>query len=156
GPGCTPFGDNKVPIHVTALSFATPGGDGGVFMPPDGGVDDPSKLVPHIVFNSGTLRGGVLEAGPARVQLSIPFRGDNAPTLPLSGAHIQMKLSERGQGTYVGTTMNPMTGKTVGDGLLGGVLQAVTLAQLKNLDLGGLLKPEQSLLDAVFVGPVSA
>ena len=39
-------------------------------------------------------------------------------------------------------------------GRLGGVLSAVTLAQIKGIDAGGVIKPDQSLLDAVFAGAV--
>jgi hypothetical protein len=151
-PTCDPFADNKVSVHLTAISF----GDNMAGMPlqldggvPDGGSLDVTGHPPLIVFNNGNVKGGTLNAGPSLFALSLPFQSDLNITLTLTGAHMTMVLDDQPLGTYV----RPQT--TTPNGLLGGVLEAVSLAQIRNLNIGGVLKPDQSLLDAVFAGPVA-
>jgi hypothetical protein len=72
--------------------------------------------------------------------LSIPFRSDANINLELKGARVKMTLSDDGTHT------------NVMGGMLGGVLEAASLAQITNINAGGIIKPDQSLLDAVFVG----
>ncbi len=141
-PTCDPFGDNKVTVHVQEVSFA-----GAPF--PDGGMPDPGDRPPHIVFADGNVKGGVFNAGPDLFELGLPIQGVNL-NLTLSGAHVRMNLDDKPLGTYV----DPQQPGMPPNGLLGGVLEAVSLAQI-HLDAGGVLKKEQSLLDGIFVGPVA-
>jgi len=161
GPTCDPFGDNKVSVHVQALSF----GDNaaGMSLPLDGGVTDAGQdtpvdvtgYKPLIVFADGNVQGGVLNAGPDLFELSLPFQSDININLTLTGAHVRMALVDKPLGTYI-TPNNAMDpNDKIPHGLLGGVLEAVSLAQIKGISAGGVLTPEQSLLDAVFVGPVA-
>ena len=133
---CDPFGDNKVPVHVLQESF---------------NMSDPSK--PLIVFADGNVQKGVLAAGPDLFQLAIPFDKGIDVTLTLTGAHVRIVLDDKALGTYVdpgsdASAMQP-------NGILGGVLGAASLAQIKGINAGGVIKPEQSLLDAVFAGPAA-
>ena len=131
GDKCDVFGDNTSPVHVQALSFSNaPANPMGNLMP-DG-------LKPFIVFGDGSVKSGTLNAGPDLFQLALPISGFDL-TLTLSGARVKMKLTEKNGGTYVDS------------GVLGGVLQAITLAQI-HIAAGGILKKEQSLLDGIFVG----
>jgi len=98
---------------------------------------------PLIVFPDGTVKNGVLNAGPDLFQLSIPFDADINVALTLTGARVKMTLTDKPNGTYAS------------DGVLGGVLQASSLAQIKGIDGAGVIKPEQSLLDAIFAGPAA-
>jgi hypothetical protein len=123
-PSCFPFGTNNVTIDVTDASFTSPG-------------------TPQITFKSGKIENNVLAAGPDLFRVSVPIT-DFPIDLELSGARLQMTLSD-----------NPgaKTTKT-DDGLLAGVLQATTLSQITGIEASDFIKKEQSLLDAVFVGPV--
>ncbi len=140
GKGCDPFGSNDLPVHVQALSFsnynAAGWADGGI---PDGGVIPVAGLTPFIVFPDGNVMGGALTAGPDLFKLDLDIQGV-ALTLTLNGAHVKLTLADKPDGTYVTS------------GILGGVLQDVSLAQI-HLDAGGVLHKEQSLLDGIFVGP---
>ena len=146
-PTCDPFTDNKVPVHVQALSFG-----GAPFPATDGGTLDPMDRPPLITFADGNVKGGVLNAGPDLFKLSIPFDKSVDVTLTLNGARIRMVLTDKPLGTYV--TGEPFDDK-LPRGLLGGVLEAISLAQI-HIAAGGVLKKEQSLLDGVFVGPAGA
>jgi hypothetical protein len=139
GKGCDPFGDNDLPVHVQGLSFSNFNANGIL----DGGIGDggiaPGGLKPFIVFPDGKVSGGTLTAGPDLFELALNISGVDL-TLTLSGAHVRMDLVDKANGAYVM------------QGLLGGVLEAVSLAQI-HIDAGGVLKKEQSLLDGIFVGP---
>jgi hypothetical protein len=127
-PSCDPFKDNNVHIDVQTSSFV----DATV-----------SPLQPNIAFKEGVIKASVLNAGPDRFSINVPFRGGMPLSLELTGARVQMTLSDDGSKTHA-------TG-----GLLGGVLNAVSLSQITGINAGGVIKPDQSLLDAVFVGPVA-
>ncbi len=156
---CDPFADNKLPVHVQALSFGK--NASGMSLPtdaPDGGMGDdttvdPTGYPPLIVFADGNVQKGVLTAGPDLFKLSLPFDKSINITLTLTGAHVRMVLDDKSLGTYIDPNTDP-TDK-VPHGLLAGVLEAASLAQIKGLNVGGVLKPDQSLLDAVFAGPVA-
>jgi hypothetical protein len=94
---------------------------------------------PLIEFKDGKVQKGVLRAGPDIFTLAIPLQG-NSINLELKGARVQMELSDDATKT---SAMN---------GLLGGVLEASSLQQITGINAGGVIKPDQSLLDAVFVG----
>jgi hypothetical protein len=98
-----------------------------------------SSMQPLIEFKDGKVKNHVLTAGPDIFSLSIPIQ-DNNVQLELKGARVQMTLSDDGTKT------------TVTDGLLGGVLEASSLEQITGIDAGGVIKPDQTLLDAIFVG----
>jgi hypothetical protein len=98
-----------------------------------------SSMQPLIQFKDGHVGMNVLNAGPDVFSLGIPIQGTNI-NLELKGARVQMTLADDGTNT------------TAMSGLLGGVLEAASLAQITNINAGGVIKPDQSLLDAVFVG----
>ena len=100
-----------------------------------------AMMQPLIAFKDGSIKANVFSAGPDLFSIDVPIQGIDV-ALQLNGVHLQMTLADGGGKT---STM---------DGLLGGVLEAVTMAQIKNINAGGVIKPDQSLLDAVFVGPV--
>jgi hypothetical protein len=98
-----------------------------------------TSMQPLISFKDGKVKKNVLTAGPDVFTLSIPIQSTNVD-LVLKGARVQMTLAD--DGTKTNAT----------DGLLGGVLEAASLAQITGINAGGVIKPDQSLLDAVFVG----
>ena len=130
-PSCDPFKMNDVTVGVQKVSF------------------DASNQ-PLISFKDGTVKMGVLNAGPDKFQLNVPFQKGITLNLDLTGARVQMDLMDAGGLTSV-PAIGP-AGKAVGR--LGGELSAVTLAQINGIDAGGVIKPDQSLLDAVFAGAV--
>jgi hypothetical protein len=127
-PKCSPFADNFVTIDVTAQSFADP---------------TANPLNPLIAFKEGVIKTGTLDAGPDLFSVNLPIQNRNIG-LELKGARLEMVLSDN----------FAVKQTSAHDGLLGGVLEAVTLSQITNIDAGGVIKKDQSLLDAVFVGPV--
>ena len=129
GAACDPFGDNDVTIDVQSVSF-----------------DD--SMNPRITFKDGSVKKGVLAAGPDAFDLTLPFKNSIDLDLKLTGTRVQMDLVDDGQNTHV-----PLVGPDgKAGGRLGGVLTAVTLAQIKGIDASNFVKPDQSLLDAVFAG----
>ena len=130
-PSCDPFKQNDVTVQIQSVSFD-------------------SSMNPLITFKDGTVKSGVLNAGPDKFDLNVPFQKDITLNLQLTGAHVQMDLMDMSMLTNV-----PATGPDgAPGGRLGGVLSAVTLAQITGINAGGVISPDQSLLDAVFVGPV--
>lgn len=131
GDACDPFKMNNLTMDVQAVSFD-------------------SAMQPLISFKDGTVKMGVLNAGPDKFQLNVPFQKGITLNLDLTGARVQMDLMDAG-----GLTSVPALGPDgKAGGRLGGVLSAVTLAQINGIDAGGVIKPDQSLLDAVFAGAV--
>jgi len=131
GDACDPFKMNNLTMDVQAVSFD-------------------SAMQPLITFKDGNVKMGVLNAGPDKFQLNVPFQKGITLNLNLTGARVQMDLMDAG-----GLTSVPMLGSDgKAGGRLGGVLSAVTLAQINGIDAGGVIKPDQSLLDAVFAGAV--
>jgi hypothetical protein len=140
GANCDPYGENDLPVHVQALSFSNANADGWA----DAGVPDDhtipvAGLKPMIVFPDGKVQGGVLNAGPDLFKLDLNIQGISL-TLTLTGAHARLTLVDKPNGAHIVA------------GILGGVLQDVSLAQI-HIDAGGVLHKEQSLLDGIFVGP---
>ena len=127
-PSCNPFAQNDVMLDVTQQSFANP-----MAMP----------LVPLIAFKDGAVKKALFGAGPDLFQVNIPLQGSDIG-IELSGAHVEMTLADAGGLTNA-------TG-----GMLGGVLEAVTLAQITGIDAGGVISKDQSLLDAIFAGAVGS
>ncbi|MSP60514.1 MAG: hypothetical protein EXR72_09275 [Myxococcales bacterium] len=149
GLACDPFKDNNVPVHVDKRSF---GGD--PFPAVDGGILDPMNRLPLIVFPDGNVKNGMLSAGPDLFSLNLPFDSDININLVLSGARVKMLLTEKNGGTYIEPGPVSDTVK-MPRGILGGVLEAASLAQVKGIEAGGILKKENSLLDAIFAGPAA-
>jgi hypothetical protein len=127
-PSCNPFGENDSSVMVTSTSFIDPGA---------------TPLQPSLAFKEGSAKAGLFAAGPDQFTVTVPIQGRTLK-LELTGSHIQMNLSDDGEKTHA-------TG-----GLIGGVLEAVSLAKVTNLNFSGVIKPDQSLFDAIFVGAVSA
>ena len=133
-PSCDPFAMNDATVDIQSVSFA----------------DGMTAMQPLISFKDGSVKKGVLVAGPDAFNLNVPFQKGIAINLQLNGAHVQMDLVDAG-----GLTNVPLTGPDgKAGGRLGGVLEAITLAQIKGINAGGVIKPDQSLLDATFVGAV--
>jgi hypothetical protein len=122
-PECNPFGENDVTVDVTALSFD-------------------AAMQPLINFRDGRLASNVISAGPDAFGVSLPFRAGTVLTLDLKGARLRMALTDDA----------PSKKTHVTDGLLGGVLEAVTMAQITGIDGGDFIHKEDTLLDAIFVG----
>jgi hypothetical protein len=131
-PSCDPFADNDVTVHVQQVSFD-------------------SSNVPVIKFPDGNVKSGTLTAGPDLWVLNLPFAKDTNIALTLTGAHVKLELVDKPNGTYI-TPQDPSNPMDAPHGLLGGVLEAVSLAQIHGLNLGGVIKADQSLLDLMFVG----
>jgi hypothetical protein len=127
-PSCDPFAMNDVTIQLEPLSFTNP---------------TSNPLTPVIAFKEGTIKSGVFSAGPDYFSLVVPV-SSYPIQLELHGARLQIPLTDNTAAKQLATT----------DSLLGGVLEAVTLAQITHIDAGDVIKPDQSLLDAVWVGPV--
>jgi hypothetical protein len=130
-PSCDPFAQNNVTVDVQTVSFD-------------------ANMQPLISFKDGSVKAGVLLAGPDKFSLNVPFQKGINIALDLTGARVQMDLVDAGGLTNV-PALGP-DGKA--GGRLGGVLAAFTLAQIKGIDAGGVIKPDQSLLDAMFAGAV--
>lgn len=92
---------------------------------------------PILSFKNGTVKGNKLSAGPSVFRVTVPI-SDQSLELELSGARVEGTFRNVGNLTYLDNA------------LLGGVLQAVSLARLDKLEVSGFLKPPQSLFDAVF------
>jgi hypothetical protein len=130
-PSCDPFKANDVTVDVQQVSFD-------------------ASMNPVITFKDGSVKAGVLNAGPDKFSLTVPFQKGIELNLDLTGARVQMDLVDSG-----GLTNVPALGSDgKAGGRLGGVLSAVTLAQIKGINAGGVITPDQSLLDAVFAGAV--
>jgi hypothetical protein len=119
---CDPFQQNDMTMRIDPIGL------------------DATTMAPLIQFKDGAVKKNVLSAGPDLFSLSVPFQAGSSISLELKGARVNMTLADAG-----GLT-------NVTNGLLGGVLEAVSLAQIKNINAGGVIKPDQTLLDAVFVG----
>lgn len=124
---CSPFDDTPDLLKLDPLSFHANGD-------------------PVIEFNSGTTEQGadgvVLEAGPSIFSVSIPVYDDIALELRITGATIEATFAQ-----------GP-SGLGLAQGRLGGVLDANTLDKIRGLEVDAIgLKPEDSLLDAMFANP---
>ena len=130
-PSCDPFKQNDVTINVQDVSFD-------------------AAMKPNITFKDGSVKGGILNAGPDAFSLTVPFQKGITLALNLTGTRVQMDLTDAG-----GKTNVPLVGPDgKAGGRLGGVLEALTLAQIMGINAGGVIKADQSLLDAIFAGPV--
>lgn len=116
---CDPFGDANQKLAIQKVSLG-----------PDG--------KPLLVFDSGSITGGKLAAGPSVFRVGVPVSKEVTLDLELSGTRISGAVRERNGRTYLD------------DAQLGGVLQSVSLAKLDKINAKGFLTPPQSLFDAVW------
>ncbi len=92
---------------------------------------------PILSFKNGTVKANKLAAGPSVFRVSVPIK-DQQLQLELSGARVEGTFRNVGNLTYLDNAV------------LGGVLEAISLARLDKIEVSGFLKPPQSLFDAVF------
>lgn len=97
---------------------------------------------PVLVFRSGQIKDGQLAAGPSLFKVSLNLLKDATLELELSGARVRGKVRPVGDLLYLD------------DAMLGGVLEAVSLARLDKINAKGFLMPPQSLFDAIWAGGV--
>lgn len=93
---------------------------------------------PLLAFKSGSVKANKLSAGPSLFRVSVPLVKDADLQLELSGTRVEGTFRQVGMVTYLDKAM------------LGGVLQAVSLARLDKLNIKGFLTPPQSLFDAIW------
>lgn len=92
---------------------------------------------PLLSFKNGGVKANKLSAGPSVFKVAVPISGANLE-LELSAARVEGTFRNVGMLTYLDSAM------------LGGVLQAVSLARLDKIMVKGFLTPPQTLLDAVW------
>lgn len=132
GPGdppttCYPYDATPDTIAINPLSF-----EGGK---------------PLIKFDSGAIEmvngKPILKAGPSLFAVSLPISGDISLTLKITGTQIEAEVVDTG-GVI-----------TLKNGRLGGVIDARTADTIRGLEVEQImLRPEDSLLDVIFAGPV--
>ena len=139
-PSCDPFAQNNEIVYTTKVSF------------------DPTTMAALVTFKDGTVTpgmvmtgipnvvspgtaAGIFNAGPDLFNFAAPFKGGQPVQLAISGARLRMAL--------VDDPVKKLT--TATDGLLGGVVEAVTLAQVTGLDISGFIAKDQSLLDGLWL-----
>lgn len=96
-------------------------------------------MQPYVAFRDGVIEDGLLRAGPSLFAIKLPIDDSNL-NLELAGTRLEMQLS---------------SGAEVSRGLIGGVLSATTLAQITGIDANGFVERDQTLLDAIFAGPLA-
>jgi len=117
---CDPFGDANVKLDIQKVSVEKPSND------------------PILQFKNGRVKANKLEAGPAVFRVQVPLVKDAELELELSGARVEGTFRQVNDKVYLDNAM------------LGGVLQAISLARLDKLNISGFLKPPQTLFDAVW------
>ncbi len=106
---------------------------------------DPLSLdasgAPLIRFDSGTLMGGTITAGPSVFTVRVPLVRDVEVELRIDAANVKGALRSMDGQVYVD------------DVLLGGVVDARTLGRIKGFEVSAImLTKDDSLLDLVFAG----
>ena len=96
-----------------------------------------AKNQPLLSFKNGSVKANKLSAGPSVFKVAVPIAGANLE-LELSAARVEGTFRNMGMLTYLDSA------------LLGGVLQATSLARLDKIMVKGFLTPPQSLFDAVW------
>ena len=134
-PDCNPYDDTPDQLGLDPLGFESDGS-------------------PVIKFSAGTVSVGPtgtleLEAGPSLFSVNIPVTDDLSLDLRITGATIEADIVPDGNGGF-----------SIDNGRLGGVIDANTADLVRGLDVEEIgLKPEDSLLDAIFaniLGPILA
>lgn len=99
------------------------------------------EVTPQISFVNGTIENGMLKAGPSVFALNIPIADDMNIDFRISSALIEGQIGVDSRG-----------GISLTDTILGGVLGAKDLSNIRGLDVSDInLTPEDSLLDVIFV-----
>jgi hypothetical protein len=127
GTECNPYDATPDPIAIDPLSF--------------------ENGKPIVQFTAGevtsTPTGLHLVAGPSLFAVSIPVTDGIVLTLKITGTTIEADVVEQGGRV------------TLQNGRLGGVIDARTADTIRGLEVEQIgLKPEDSLLDAIFGGPI--
>ena len=97
-----------------------------------------AQMQPLLTFKNGAVKANKLSAGPSLFRVNVPLSKDATLELELSGARVEGIFRQVIDKVYLDNA------------LLGGVLEAVSLARLDKLTISGFLKPPQSLFDAVW------
>jgi len=92
---------------------------------------------PILSFKNGSVKANKLAAGPSVFRVAVPIK-DQQLQLELSGARVEGTFRNVGNLSYLDNAV------------LGGVLEALSLARLDKIEVKGFLTPPQSLFDAVF------
>jgi hypothetical protein len=136
GGGCDPFAGVAPPgVHLLADSFWNP----PMILPSQGSLCP--GLLAKSAFLDVTISGGTLTATGGRLELPLP--GLFSQPLVLDHAWLSMPLAGGAGGVSTQSAR------------LGGVLEAVALAQTPSPMAGGVFQPGQTLLDAAFLGPLA-
>jgi Putative metal-binding motif len=120
-PSCDPFKMNNATVYTTSVSYD-------------------AMMKPLVNFKDGAVKANVFNAGPDLFNFTVPLT-DTPIALVVSGAHLQA--------TFTDNTSAKQT--TLTNGLLGGVIEAVTMQQVTGLKVSGFLAADQSLLDGLFL-----
>jgi hypothetical protein len=128
GSECNPYDATPDKIAVDPLSF--------------------ENGAPIVQFTSGavtsTPTGLHLVAGPSLFAVSIPVTDEIVLTLKITGTTIEADVVKEGDRV------------TLQNGRLGGVIDARTADTIRGLEVSQIsLRPEDSLLDAIFGGPLA-
>ena len=97
-----------------------------------------ANMQPLLTFKSGTVKANKLSAGPSLFRVAVPIIKGADLELELSGARVEGTFRQAGTKVYLDNA------------ILGGVLEAVSLARLDKIMVKGFLTPPQSLFDAVW------
>jgi len=104
-------------------------------------------MTPKISFPNAAVKGGLLDAGPSKFELSVPAISDFDLKLNITGTHIQGDIATGANGPTIGSMTKLAK--------LGGVLDLRSLDQLRGIEVSQIsLRKEDSLLDAIFAGGV--
>jgi hypothetical protein len=125
-PSCDPFAENAATFNLLSQSFD-------------------AMMSPQIEFKTGAVKNGTMAAGPGKFFAAVSLKGQML-SLTLTSVRLSSVLTDDATTKHT-HAMN---------GLMGGVIDVQTLAQVKGINAAGFLKPTQSLLDAVFAGPVGS
>jgi hypothetical protein len=97
-----------------------------------------AQMQPLLSFKNGTVKANKLSAGPALFKVNLPLIQGVPLNLELSGARVEGTFRQVGANVYLDNA------------ILGGVLNAISLARLDKIMVKGFLTPPQSLFDAVW------
>jgi hypothetical protein len=142
---CNPYCDPKLvgTANTAACSeaYLTAHGDGVDTIGVDPLAVEADGKTPKIPFLNGVIQNGEFTAGPSIFSLSIPLTDDMNIDFRITAALIKGQISVDNRG-----------GVSLTDTVLGGVLGAKDLSNIRGLDVSDInLTPEDSLLDVVFV-----